>query len=353
MKDLKLICVFAVLVFFSSLSYVKAEGQEKTFRIMTQSDLSDYIGQNKSWDFSISNGSKITVSRATASEAIFNIQDLTSDMTFEFGSESGKTISPGLYAPAKRFPFRGSFNGINISGDGRGCNEILGAFYVHEYVASNGILEKAAIDFVQICEPSASDLYNNTRPKLYGSLRYNSSIPDSCNTQGCAEAKKNVGFTEIQGTTNNQANSNTNNTTSNANIITSVSDLPKADAHKAIVKIKSYALNADNELTLFSSGSGVIINSSGIVLTNQHVAILEDDFDNTERESSYIICLTEEIDKEPECKYTGKLIASNKDLDVALLKIENIAGYSNKNTFSFLNLNASDSTTVNNEVTAR
>ncbi|MFH1255485.1 MAG: trypsin-like peptidase domain-containing protein [bacterium] len=348
MKNLKLICMFAVLILFSLLSYVKAEGQA-TFRIITESGSGDYIGQNESWDFSNSNNYTITVTGANENSVAFNVKDFNvSNMTFEFASEAGKIISPGLYVPAKRFPFRDSYNGINISGDGRGCNEILGAFYVHEYAINNGTLEKAAIDFVQICEPSTSDLYSDTRPKLYGSLRYNSNVSNSCNNQGCAEAKKKLGFTESQESTNNQETNNTSNT----NIVTSVSDLPKADAHKAIVKIKSYALNADNELSLFSSGSGVVINSSGIILTNRHVAILEDDFDNTERESSFIICLTEEINKDPECKYTGKLIASNKDLDVALLKIENIVGYGNKNSFSFLNLNTSDSTSINNEVTA-
>lgn len=146
------------------------------------------------------------------------------------------------------------------------------------------------------------------------------------------------------------ANSNNSNQTAN-NIITDIG-LPKSDTHKAIVKIKSYTLNANNELAIFSSGSGAVINSSGIVLTNRHVVILEDNFDNTERESSYIVCLTEEINKEPECKYAGKLIASDKELDVALLKIENINGYSNKNTFSYLNLNSSDTTSVNDQVTA-
>lgn len=135
-------------------------------------------------------------------------------------------------------------------------------------------------------------------------------------------------------------------------VITDVSDLPKADAHKAIVKIKSYTLNGDNELSLFSTGSGVIIDAEGTVLTNHHVAIVEDDFDKTEKESSYIICLTEDIANEPKCEYTGKLIASDKDLDIALLKIETINNYSSQDTFSHLNLNTSDLTSVNDEVTA-
>ncbi|MFP4514548.1 MAG: trypsin-like peptidase domain-containing protein [Parcubacteria group bacterium] len=138
---------------------------------------------------------------------------------------------------------------------------------------------------------------------------------------------------------------------SNNEIITDVSDLPKADAHKAIVKIKSYSLNVDNELSLFSTGSGVIIDSKGTVLTNHHVVTLEDDFDSTEKEASYMICLTEDINNEPECKYSGELIASDKDLDVALLKIQNIDNYSNKESFSYLNLNTSETISVNDEVT--
>ncbi len=54
-------------------------------------------------------------------------------MNFEFACESENILKPALYSPAKRSPFKGSFNGIEISGNGRGCNKILGAFYIHEY----------------------------------------------------------------------------------------------------------------------------------------------------------------------------------------------------------------------------
>lgn len=333
------LAVFILLPFF-----VKAENQVN-FKIITESEPGDYIGQGETWNFSNTSGSKIIIREADEDLVSFSIEDFDiSGALLDFASEEGENLSLGLYVPAKRFAFRDSYNGINISGDGRGCNEILGAFYVHEYVVNNNNLIKAAIDFVQICEPGIGGLDDDDKPKLYGSLRYNSNIVDSCNNQGCAGVKARLGITNIQ-EPNNQEISNTS-------VITSVSDLPKADAHKAIVKIKSYALNEENQLALLSSGSGVIINSTGIVLTNQHVAVLEDDFDNIGRESAYIICLTEDINKEPECKYTGKLIASDKNLDVALLKIENIVGYSNKNIFSFLNLNSTDTTLVNSEVTA-
>ncbi|MFH0853874.1 MAG: fibronectin type III domain-containing protein, partial [bacterium] len=187
--------------FFATIPLVRAQTQGAAFRIMTQSDSGDYIGQNKSWDFSNANNSKISIQSASDSLATFKTEDFAvSYMTFGFASESGKKLTTGFYLPAKRLPFRGAYNGIDISGDGRGCNTILGAFYVHEYVMNNGALEKAAIDFVQTCEPNSTDVYN-TKPKLYGSLRYNSSILDSCDAQGCAAAKEYLGFTDKPATT--------------------------------------------------------------------------------------------------------------------------------------------------------
>lgn len=146
-----------------------------------------------------------------------------------------------------------------------------------------------------------------------------------------------------------QAASDNNN---EGEIVTDASNLPQSDAHKAIVKIKSYVLNSDNKLALFSSGSGAIIDSSGVVLTNRHVVVSENDFDGSKRETSYIICLTKEINQEPVCKYTADLIASNEKLDVALLKINNISGLSNKENFPYLNLSSTDSASTNDEITA-
>lgn len=353
---MKKILILVFLLTLTLVSYAKADS-EVTFKVITESDPGEYIGQNQLWNLSNTNNSTITINKADNNLVSFSIKNASDFyLDVDLASENGKTLSPGLYSPASRYPFQGSQNGISISGNGRGCNKISGAFYVHEYVMNNGILEKAAIDFIQICEPSADNINSNMQPKLYGSLRYNSNFLDSCNDHGCSGVRTKLNISDYQlssGQTNNSSQINNNSPISNnnnPNLITSVSDLPKVDAYKAIVKVNSYALNEDNELENFSSGSGVMINSSGMILTNHHVTISEDDFDGTERDSAYIICLTEEIDREPECKYTAKLIASDKDLDVALLKIENISGYSNKSVFSFLNLNTTDSTSVNDEV---
>src|SRR5680860_844815 len=129
---------FSILIIISLLFLpyfqVSAETPGQSFRIMTESDSGDYIGQNKSWDFSNANDSVITVVSADEETAVFSIKDsVISSMRFEFAGQSGQTFAKGLYTPAKRYAFRGADNGINVSGDGRGCNTILGAFYVHEY----------------------------------------------------------------------------------------------------------------------------------------------------------------------------------------------------------------------------
>lgn len=193
----KKIAIFIVVfaLFQLPLLHSKAATQDPTFRIMTKSDSGDYIGQNKSWDFSDSNNSKVTVVSANDSAVSFGSDSFgVSNLTFDFASIPGKTLSKGLHTPAKRLSFRDAFDGMDVSGDGRGCNTILGAFYVHEYVMSTGTLQKAAIDFVQICEPRSNDI-NSGSPRLVGSIRYNSTVPDSCNSQGCADAEKNLGIT--------------------------------------------------------------------------------------------------------------------------------------------------------------
>ncbi len=133
--------------------------------------------------------------------------------------------------------------------------------------------------------------------------------------------------------------------------ITDPSELPKADAYKAVVKINTFEEGAENNLRHIASGSGVIIDPSGIVLTNYHVVTVMDEFEEGEKEASWQVCLTENIGDEVDCHYTAKLIAKDKDKDLAILQIINISSLSNKNTdFAFLDVAASDNNNVNDEL---
>lgn len=69
-------------------------------------------------------------------------------------ASSGQRLSPGVYTGATRSGVHsGATPGIDISGDGRGCNATTGRFAVHSAnVASNGTLLKIHVTFEQHCE---------------------------------------------------------------------------------------------------------------------------------------------------------------------------------------------------------
>ncbi|PLX25059.1 hypothetical protein C0580_03385 [Candidatus Parcubacteria bacterium] len=133
--------------------------------------------------------------------------------------------------------------------------------------------------------------------------------------------------------------------------ITDPSELPDQDAYKAIVKIKVFTSLDKENLVWYSSGSGVIIDSSGTILTNYHVVTFEDEFREGEYDTTYQVCLTDQIDEAPDCAYVAKLIAKDKDQDLALLKMEPISGLSTKSSgFKYLQLSDTDDSDVNDEV---
>jgi len=123
-------------------------------------------------------------------------------------------------------------------------------------------------------------------------------------------------------------------------------------AYKSIVKIKTFSLNEDYFLKKTAEGSGIIISKDGMILTNYHVVIENEELNNSIKESAYQICLVDNSDEKPDCSYVAKLIAHNKDLDVALLKIQNIPELNNLQTFPFLNLNRIDNTKTGDQITA-
>ncbi len=112
--------------------------------------------------------------------------------------------------------------------------------------------------------------------------------------------------------------------------------LDASNAYKGIVKIYLFTLDESGMLQKVSSGSGSIIDSSGLVLTNYHVVTETEELDDSVKNVAYQICVTADRDKEPDCSYTARFIASDKDLDVALLKIQKINDLNGLSSFSYL-----------------
>lgn len=88
----------------------------------------------------------------------------------DFGSPSTQAFGRRQYEGAQRTAFRSPTRpGIDVSGDGRGCNTDTGRFLVTDFALNtDGTIARLAIDFEQHCEggPAA----------LFGSFRYNSTV---------------------------------------------------------------------------------------------------------------------------------------------------------------------------------
>lgn len=119
---------------------------------------------------------------------------------------------------------------------------------------------------------------------------------------------------------------------------------------KSIVTVKSYAETEPGWLNYSSQGSGVIISSDGLVLTNRHVVYFEEDLDGSQKPGAYQICIPKFLNAEPDCGYTADLIAVDKDLDIALLKIHPIEGLGSNPPYQSVSWNLNNLPKTNDEV---
>lgn len=156
-----------ILSLVSLFSAVASGATPQTFLTLI-SQPGDYVGQGitqtltpADGTFSVSNSSD-TVSISFNSSSQFWDLDFGSATTVKFGG--------GEYDRAQRTAFRSPTRpGIDVFGDGRGCNTVAGRFLVSEFALnSDGTIARLAIDFEQHCEGAP--------PALFGSFRYNSAV---------------------------------------------------------------------------------------------------------------------------------------------------------------------------------
>ena len=137
----------------------------------------DFIGQGQ--QRGLYNGTGYVIRPATPSGAIpgRNFQNGVSltilgggnSWTLDFAGPQQAPIAVGAYEVAVRYPFNNGLSpGINVSGEGRGCNTLKGRFDVFDVAyGADGSLQRFAADFVQHCEGGVA--------ALFGQIRFNSS----------------------------------------------------------------------------------------------------------------------------------------------------------------------------------
>jgi hypothetical protein len=141
-----------------------------TTYLYLNSQTGDWVGGGLTHTFTPSDGT-FTVQNTSSTVSInFHSPDNSQNWNLNFGSPASTKFARGQYVGAQRTAFRGPMNpGVDVSGDGRGCNTDAGQFLVSDLaMAPDGTVERLAIDFEQHCEGAA--------PALFGSFRYNSKI---------------------------------------------------------------------------------------------------------------------------------------------------------------------------------
>lgn len=160
--------IFALLFVLSFTAIASASTPQTFLTLISQPG--DYIGQGITQTFTPADGT-FSVSNSTDTVSIsFHTASYSQFWYLNFGSPTTQRFGHGEYEGAQRTAFRSPTKpGIDISGDGRGCNTDTGRFLVTDFALNiDGTISRLAIDFEQHCEGAV--------PALYGSFRYNSSL---------------------------------------------------------------------------------------------------------------------------------------------------------------------------------
>ena len=129
-------------------------------------DGNDWVTGGQQYTYDISKGDKFRISVDQNRRGINLWIDGYNGDWFEMDllAAKDKTLSPGEYLNAHRAPFSGAGPGIDIGGNGRGCNTIVGTFIVIESMfGNNSEVECLDAAFVQHCEGGSSALRGRVR----------------------------------------------------------------------------------------------------------------------------------------------------------------------------------------------
>ncbi len=102
------------------------------------------------------------------SVAVVTVSGNGSNFTLSFAAPAGQTLQPGEYASATRYPFETAGQaGIDVSGNGGGCNQEYGRFTVRDvHLDATGAVDRLWLFYEAHCESQGG-------PAVFGEVRVN------------------------------------------------------------------------------------------------------------------------------------------------------------------------------------
>jgi len=133
-------------------------------RLVMHSDPGDFVGDGRDWSYSPTNASIVVT--GNHSLITTDIDANNGDWwNLVFQAPADDILAPGATFNATRYPFNNGGAGMDVSGEGRGCNVLSGTFTVKKIAfAPDATPRYLGIDFVQHCE--------NATPAFHGTLEY-------------------------------------------------------------------------------------------------------------------------------------------------------------------------------------
>ncbi|MGY1495250.1 hypothetical protein ACW4TU_01155 [Streptomyces sp. QTS52] len=119
-------------------------------------DEGDYISGGRSYAYSTASQDRMNSSADNAHNAVhLSIDGANGDWWYlDLAAPSGQALAPGTYTGATRYPFNEPTEpGLDLSGNGRGCNTLTGEFTVSDVeFGPQGYVRKLDATFEQHCE---------------------------------------------------------------------------------------------------------------------------------------------------------------------------------------------------------
>jgi hypothetical protein len=161
------VSLFALVAAFAVMGAApgKADAGTGTMLYRYTSEPGDYIGAGKQELYTTADSS-ISI-QGTSAYLTAVVERGGETWYVDLAAPKGETLHPGRYYEAERAAFRpGRAPGLDVSGHGRGCNEVWGSFAIRQISTnSSGQVTMLEATFVQNCESPQA-------PALKGTVKY-------------------------------------------------------------------------------------------------------------------------------------------------------------------------------------